>query len=699
LSVPETEKDVGNAVFVQLPLWLDAFRNFRVHDAQTLALLRQALDPMGSWNVRLRSSAPVHVLFRLGQEVDSLNQSGADQKKCQAETLWLLAKMLQDEKQYGRSLAATALERLAITPQASSETKRDAILLALYAYSGERHSSNRDGSVLIRCVRAVCAIARASHDKCILQQPEWLFADLVQRCSAHDVLDTQKLLLDTAENLAIDEKSIAALRTELGCAYIMNGNYPQAEHLLEKSADAAQPQALMDSVYLAECLRRQKNFAECRKLCLQIVKESKVSLDQYAFQCEAVANEILGESFVDQDNLAAAAQPLEASENFFERNQLGASMFTFRQPNATRIVPSEKQNLELLATVYRDTANSSKLRQIELSEQALNKRDLEAEFSQLQDLLNNYVIDVDGSPPALLERANNFIDVCAKVDKSPEQRIDALFKYAESLIKHGHVEAAEHCLVAAFSGKFIEQFRDKYRLTLDRLWIAETIGDLQQAKDLVSSLPNIAVSSSKNHDATTPNPQPDHLALLAQELIARFDLMSGDYAGAELHSRDLQKALDLVPLSPMDSTDPSRSRDDFIDEHFEFLLDRAHACFQLRLWKDATVLLRRILRLSHRGHVECIADASALLALCYVETGHEGLANAAQKEAVHSLADLSLNDPTAAAADVYLRLAILESKDQNSVRRRRYLQTAKQIAAACHLQQTTLYTEICERMK
>jgi len=134
------DQDQAPSLFVQLPLWLEALKDFRVQDWQSMTLLSGVMQVNAECNVSTLPAAQSETVWRLGQEVNALKASNPEQRKCQSETLWILASLLREDRQYGRSLGAMAIERLANSPEASSAMKRDAILRTFYAYSFERPS-------------------------------------------------------------------------------------------------------------------------------------------------------------------------------------------------------------------------------------------------------------------------------------------------------------------------------------------------------------------------------------------------------------------------------------------------------------------------------------------------------------------------------------------------------------------------------
>ena len=683
----------------RLLLWFEALSDFHVADLQSLTLLHQVMQHTADSNIHALPQLYAAVVWRLGQEVNALHLSSLEERRLQGETLWRLAALLQDDSQYGRKLGAMAMERLANVPESADGIKRDAIFRVLYAYEGERPPGREDGDLLIRCVQAACSIVSQCQDKYMLGQAEGMFPEMIRRSSAANAVRVERLLVNTAECAKMDDSVLSTLRTQLGCGYILSGDYIGAESILRESSGASPSPSLLASLYLAECLRRRQKYDQCIQLCRQIVKMANPTGEKFAAELEALANAVLGQALIDQGKFAAAEQPLKFAEQFFDKHQARVAMFLWSQPNAMTVLPSEQEIVNNLAVVYQNEGRLSEAERLTSVKKSLERAELESKLAQAKDDVDSYSRRQGIAREHIQNRAAEFIDLCARSDQTPEKRAHLLIEYAEHLIADGKPEIAERCLAACSSGRFMDKEDRAWiaeRILLDRLWIAECQGDLRQAKQLLNELPDAVATRTQPSLSDPQNTGNESHSSSIEELATRYDLLSGDYEGAELRSRDLETALDRIS-QPVDII-TSDARDDFVEQNLDALVDRAQACLHLQKFDDASKLLRAVLSLRGRGKEDQLLNASTLLAICYHQMGHDGLAHAAREQAVYLLVR-SESEPTRVLADAYLKLATFGSNDQSPIRVKRYLQSAKKIAELSHLEQTALYKEICAAMQ
>lgn len=268
-------------------------------------------------------------------------------------------------------------------------------------------------------------------------------------------------------------------------------------------------------------------------------------------------------------------------------------------------------------------------------------------------------------------------------DGAVSQR-NAMLDESETLITHNAPDSADYlldmCIRPPFSDKTTPESITQ-RVRNDRIWIAETKGDLNSAETTLKQIP-----------ASTPD-KDDANSMRTAELRARLALMKGDYSESLRHSEVFDTHDDQIPKDAgRRSFGYSLTPDEqFTDKYQLAIMDRANALFHLGRFTDSERLLRKLI-VDTSSQVQ--AQALICLAYCYSRTSHAGLAHACLAETLSKLESAPFQRIASANTDTFLKLALLEATDNNPVRSERYRAKARAIAEKAGLQNTQLYRDI-----
>ena len=211
---------------------------------------------------------------------------------------------------------------------------------------------------------------------------------------------------------------------------------------------------------------------------------------------------------------------------------------------------------------------------------------------------------------------------------------------AETLIIGDQTDEASRCIEACKPDNYANKIANDSTLTRmanDRVRIAEWNGDLERSADLLK-------------DFSASSPDTNQQSLHTAELITKLALMNGSYERAESTSRYLLPNIESLS-DAMPKLGWQTPRDKFLKAHEEALLDRAIALWHLRRYDEAERLLRYILTEREQSSNVVEIDAAALLALCYRDTGHQGLMRATQQEMIADIWLLSYGFPSVHCAE------------------------------------------------
>jgi hypothetical protein len=298
--------------------------------------------------------------------------------------------------------------------------------------------------------------------------------------------------------------------------------------------------------------------------------------------------------------------------------------------------------------------------------------DLNTEEIQLAVLARDH----DRSERVLLH-AKRFIELCSESPEPLKEHHKKLLEYANNMVYIGALDAAELCLDACQSSENKSAVNSQIANT--RLHLAELRGDLDLFKRLLDSQQNRSLASD----------QDEYLETLV--LAARLSLLQGNYELSEQQSLPLESQ--KYSLSNGYSETEYSPQQSFVFPHYIGLLDRAQVLAKQNSFEHALSILRQLLSPDYIGNGDAVKDAYALMARCYEQTGHPGLARAAEMQA-SALDAISEAEPSRLLADAQFQLAQVEFMRGNFVRSSRYFSEALDVAKRSHLQGTAFYNEI-----
>ncbi|MBC7996667.1 MAG: hypothetical protein IAF58_01920, partial [Leptolyngbya sp.] len=257
----------------------------------------------------------------------------------------------------------------------------------------------------------------------------------------------------------------------------------------------------------------------------------------------------------------------------------------------------------------------------------------------------------------------------AQLEKHQLERAEWLIRGAEALINAEKYHLAQRLLNASTSIKFPDAKTPSEimtRVDLNRITIEIAESKLTQANQHFSKLLKQQVFSS------------DHNESLKAVVGARLALLSGDYERAERYSHQLDSDLDKMS-GKADATGES-TRDKFIKEFYQALLDRVVILVNLDRFKDAAKLARRLASLNFgNGNDPLSIYALANLSLCYELDNHRSLALAAKHEALTKMRLTETTQNSNLLGDAKKYLARVEALQGNTTRAKRYSAEAKEL--------------------
>ncbi|MBS1953324.1 MAG: hypothetical protein JST89_04005 [Cyanobacteria bacterium SZAS-4] len=670
LDLASFYKSVNDVLPMTVPIWAD----LTVSDASDMLMLEQILSRVSTVG-GVQEELP---LARLAEEVDKIEVTDNERLKIKISIISRILFLLQGNYAYSKKIADITLRQIAqatIEPPNNIDTVSFHII-ALYYLESPR--STRNGALLASSLRNLLRISDRTGNSNTLPLAENLFPELARRCDVATTIELQKALVETAVKIKLNDSLLGTLQWQLGYAYMLAGDYAKAESALRQSAPNIQSMKLMWKLQLAECLRRQRKTEEYDKLAEEIEKEVPESREKYAFDFAAGAQAIRALNLVDRGNFEAALPLLKSSSEIYSKTTGSRDLAYFNLPLYTITFPDEIAVLTAEAAVNRKLGRVAEAERLEKSVEAIqSSNEQDALTAQTASLLN--IAQRDGGIGVQPEDAKSFVALCSKM-KLPETRVATLLDYAEVLISNNDLLSAKLCLDAIVDNQMSDAIKSK--VIRDLLLIAECQGDLKSTEQLLSKLESTSTNSSDD----------DRLKNL--ESLVHRNLLLGDYEKAEMQSRQIEEKLLSLDDKELDKTEQT-VQGKFVIDYQMGLLDRARALVQLKSFAPAMILLRALL--VRNLDQQTLIDASTLLARCYKESGHPGLAKTCEQNAVILFDNMYRPGTTSyMLADAKFQLAILAAENGNLVRSRRYRAEALKVAAKAHVENTALYKQIVD---
>lgn len=658
-------------VFYRSPVlkahWMSTLYDFHINDLKSLETLNMASEACASSIPQNISKTSAATLIRLAEEIDRLKVSTPKHEKLKLETLWHLAQIGQANKEFGKTLSLIAAAQIVRDKNFSAERGQQAFALLLPSYYNERPHTSEDGKRFRDAVVTMIDTANQTANKVLLQAPESIFGELVRRCSISEALSTQQQLVNCAENLKFEESTLASLRWQLVCAYMLANKNQHAVEILRNYQDNQNPFNLL---CLAECMRRQKKFKEADRLAV-IIKTTNFSPNyRFPSQYAAIADAIHAQSLIDQGLFSKSLAFLISADDWYSKSVSLDNDDVRSRPFLWKIFPDGTKVLSNLALVYAKTNRPDKaawaLGEIERSKESsfvgAIKRDRD-------ELYNAAKYEEIGEEKAL-KQAIQFTKTCIANEKSNSKKAELLFEYAEILIRKQKLEAAEFCLNELAKDEFREptmNAESSDRIRLYRSLLALARNDSLRAKNLLDA------RLKEKRLTSTSDTQ------LRSEIAARLALSCNDYELAEVESRPIEMALDTVSSDSAISPLNDSAQDNFAKNHYAALCDRVGCLIQLKKFKPAAQLARRISLLENVIDAGVTVDALACLAVCYELDGHKGLAEATRHEAVSKMHAIPFGTKSRYLAEAKLQLAALEDLHNSPFRAQRYRAEFKEL--------------------
>lgn len=634
---------------------MEVLRDFSVTDMHALKELHTALAPLEETPQRI-SSKEAQCILRLGKEVLNVPTPTPETQRIKASTILHLFLLAQQDIDFGRQLGTMALEEMANCENAPENERRTAIYRPLISYR-QRRTSKEDADLLYRNVLAASKIVRQSKNKCLLPELPGIYNEIYKRCSSENALNAQQALVDAANFVNADEKTMHELLLQMACAYIMSGQVGDAEKVLSQQLTNRTP---IDNLCLAECLRRQKKYEALEILTEKLAKAQYPSDVQFPSLYVAMANAIRAQALIEQKKYARALPLLIAADAWFSNGVAIDNMELRNNIYIERLLPSEVSVLSNLALVYEKLARNKDALRIRQTLIKAKEDKARYNFSAEKSELENFTSHEAENSLATIRNAKQFIQVCNQAEKSSKKRAELILNYAESLIGYGNSETAQICIDALSGNEYLTGLGHSLRLRLliDRILIAEDRNDLKLAALLLKEL--------EKHPRTGSSE-----TLRISEVEARYALLAGDFEMAEVKSKPIEIALDAGSAKPSVQYQDSE-RDKIVNANFAAILDRVQVLNQLEKYSQAARLARLLLTSSNNSFSRTGPAAAANLAFAYAHQGHSGLAEAFEQEAVFKNQSLPTTGRSRYEIDTKKKLAALCELRDNTIRARRY---------------------------
>jgi hypothetical protein len=676
-SLIALKESLAKPSFSDIPRLRDAssiLQDCHVRTISDLLMMQRALSALNGDCTHAQAS----MLYRIGLEVEQVQVTNAADKRAKVETLCILERLLRDDNEYGRKFALLTLKQIASDPtipiEIEIEKKRFAVMQPLRSHIVEFPPRIGDGELYAAILHYAIKIAEQSPES-VLDSPADFFLQLTLRCDVGTAARLQKELVESAVKLKMDESILSTLRAQLGYAYLFDGEYALAESAFRESAKNTESMPLIVQTLLAECLRLEGKLDDSSSLAAQIENRAKKSTEQYSNIYADRAKAIRAQNLISHGESEPALKLLQECEWTFSRT-LGRQDLNNRKFPFNKAFPASETVMASEILLYRKL---NRLQEVEQTQKKLDGIELEEtkELTNRQETELFNLAKFQFSDEQALFNSKRYIDFCAISAPSVSEHKEKILSYAEELINCGSLPAAKFCLDECC--KATNGISQSHRIADDRITIAELRGELDSAKRLLDDKSDLT------------NATQDDL-LKTSELSATLSLLNGEYDRSESQSRLLETR--LFSLNDVAESNDFRqtSQDQFAAKHAVGLLDRAQTLAHRRSFKEALVLLRRVLKIPSS---DTALDAYALMAQCYQNTAHPGLALVAAQQSIDLLQASGYQpSPARLLADANFQLGQFALANGNKIRAQRYFTEALNIARDSHLTKTALYKEI-----